>query len=95
MAFNFKYSGLSALLGLAALAVAGSPSSAAFLNGSFSVTVYQGSNPGTINDPEDQALLTNPWLTPAFEKGSFSYTGNLNWNAGNTFNYVTGLQRRV
>lgn len=80
-----------ALLGLAALALTGSSGFAApyDLFGTYTVTVYQGSDSGVITDPEDQAVLSNPFIADAYKKGSFTYTGELDWNA--SVNSITSL----
>ncbi|MCW8307249.1 PEP-CTERM sorting domain-containing protein [Acidiphilium sp. PA] len=53
---------------------------AGILDGSFQVTIYHGTGPGSETDPSQQALPNNP-LGTTTPLAVFTYTGALNFNA--------------
>lgn len=66
-------------LSLAASAVV-SAAQASPLNGSFQVFIWQGPGNGDINDPNNQAVLSNPLIAGGFFVGAGVYTGDLNFD---------------
>ena len=68
---------LGALSVFAASAFAAFPAHADVMN----VTVWQGNGSGSIADPDEQALPSNP-LKLHVPIASFNYTGDIQWNVG-------------
>jgi PEP-CTERM motif-containing protein len=74
----FSKVAIGGALTLAALVAGVSASSA----DTYSVTIYQGSGHGDINNANNQAQQGNPLITPADELGTGTYTGTLNLDEG-------------
>ena len=45
----------------------------------YNVTVWSGTGSGSAGDATQQALPTNPLVTPSDQIATFSYTGSVNW----------------
>jgi hypothetical protein len=68
-----------------ALTAGANVAQATVLNGTFHIDIYQGfGSTGNINDPEEQAVITNPLIIAANKIDSADYTGDLNFNDGGT-----------
>ena len=74
----------------AALFLAASVAEASPLTGTFNITIYQatcGTGAGCLSsNPDEQAQLGNPLITPADEIAAGTYVGTLNWQQAGSGN---------